>query len=189
MTLSVEPLNERSAPRGPNRRPDLQSSGWRGVTSVEVGADQAVAFALIADPRRLNELTPGWFDLQVKSELPFANHAGGIRPMAPGDRVRYRLKLGPVPLVWESEIEHWDAPGRLSYSQRRGPYSWFWHDHILESIPGGTRITDVVEYGVPGGALVHSTVVLPMLTRIFETRQRRLLEMLGRVGQSPLPAG
>lgn len=86
-------------------------------------------------------------------------------------------------MVWESVIERWDQPHRLSYRQGRGPYSWFWHDHIVEPVMGGTRITDVVEYDVPGGAVigraVNATVVLPLLRRIFSAREERLLHLLG----------
>lgn len=175
MTLDVRRLTGAPANGGPGKRARAQRAGWRAVTSVEVATGPVATFALIANPVHLNDLTPGWFHLSLRSDLPADPTTG----LAPGSRIEYGLRLGAAQVTWESVIETWDPPCRFSYNQGRGPYTWFWHDHILEPIPGGTRITDVLEYGVPGGTVVHRIAVLPMLGSIFAVRQERLRDLLG----------
>ena len=151
---------------------------------MDVSASPENALLWVGDPRRLTELTPAWFGLTLdrsESGTPDTSAPGSLTA---GDRIRYRLDLGPVPLRWESVIDHWDPPHRFSYYQGRGPFRWFWHDHLLEPVPGGTRITDVVEFAVPGGPFAHRALVLPMLRRIFAVRRARLQERLGVPGRA-----
>ena len=156
-------------------RADTSRTAWRAVSVIEVASAPAEVAQWIGDPRRLNDLTPGWFHLRVEAGLP----ADPIRELRAGDVVRYSLRLGPVRMPWESVIETWDYAARFSYHQGRGPFKHFRHDHVLEPTTPGTRLTDVLEYAVPGGTPVHTALVLPMLKRIFAVRRWRLLEVLG----------
>lgn len=119
-------------------------------------------FDLFSRPERLNELTPSWFDLEPRSEVP---DRLGI-----GCELEYRLRWRGVPMVWISRIVEWAPPNRLTYEQVRGPYRWFRHEHIFEGGSRSTRVTDRVSYRVLGGGPIQALLVRPDLERIFRHR-------------------
>lgn len=59
----------------------------------------------------------------------------------------------------------------------RGPYRYWRHAHQFESCDEGTRLIDLVRYGLPGGAIVHKLVAQRDIERIFAFRQRVLGEI------------
>jgi ligand-binding SRPBCC domain-containing protein len=99
--------------------------------------------------------------------------------MRTGARIAYQLRIRGVPIRWESEITAWEPPHRFVDEQRRGPYRQWIHEHLFVSENDGTTIVDNVRYSVPGGALVNCLFVAPDVRRIFEYRQRVLLERFG----------
>jgi ligand-binding SRPBCC domain-containing protein len=138
-----------------------------------------VVFEFFADPANLDALTPPWLSFAIHSVPPW---------MAAGVEIEYRLRLRGVPLGWRSVISAWEPPYRFVDEQLRGPYRSWVHEHRFEVVPGGTRIVDHVEYEVPGGRLLHPLVhrffVAPDVAAIFDYRQERLREILGRDGAS-----
>lgn len=147
---------------------------FRLVAEVQLAVSKDEAFRLLSDPRELNELTPSWFQLRFLSTVPGA--------LSVGSTLHYRLRLGRTLWRWTSRIDRWEPPSHFSYTQERGPFTWFWHDHQFEEIPGGTLARDVVEYSVLGGWVTHRLICEPWLRRIFEFRAGKLLERLGPVG-------
>lgn len=139
---------------------------FRLVAEVQLSAPKAEVFQLLSDPRELNGLTPEWFRLSFLSESPEGLEAGV--------RLRYRLRLKGIPWTWESRIDGWEPPSRFSYTQERGPYRWFWHDHQFEVVSGGTLVRDVLEYSVWGGRVLNRWVVEPWLRDLFEWRATEL---------------
>lgn len=147
--------------------------GWRLETRVDVAATPDVAWGWVSDPRKLNQVTPAWFHLALPEALPKTEL---------GARFRYRLRLGAVQVPWVSRVTHCAPPGRLTYVQERGPYRYFLHDHHVQAVEGGSRITDIVEYRLWGGRLTHVLGVRAALRSLFRTRAARLLKELGEPG-------
>ena len=127
-----------------------------------------------ADPANLVRLTPPWLDFRILTPLPLALRRGTL--------IDYRIRLRGVPLRWRSLISAWDPPRGFIDEQVRGPYRLWIHEHLFEPAPGGTRVTDRVQYAAPGGALVHRLFVAPDLERIFDHRAARAAELLGPEG-------
>lgn len=125
-------------------------------------------FAFFSDAFNLEQITPPFLRFRVLTPGPIA--------MAPGLRIDYALRLHGLPLRWQSEITAWDPPHRFADVQVRGPYRWWRHEHRFEPSARGSTVVDEVEYAVRGGALVH-LFVRRDLRRIFDYRQRRLLEL------------
>jgi ligand-binding SRPBCC domain-containing protein len=64
--------------------------------------------------------------------------------------------------------------------QRFGPYSFWHHKHFFEATPNGTKMTDVVHYGLPLGFLgriTNTLVVKNKLKSIFAYRVTKVDEM------------
>jgi ligand-binding SRPBCC domain-containing protein len=121
-------------------------------------------FALFADPRHLDLLTPPWFRLAPREPLP-------AKPV-PGVEIRYRLRWRGIPWRWTSLITEWREPDFFAYEQKRGPYRYFRHEHAFTSTTSGTEICDRVLFHGPAGALADRLIALPDLRRIFAYRER-----------------
>ena len=129
-------------------------------------------FAFFSDPSGLEKLTPRWLRFQVLTPQPIEMFAG--------QKIDYRLRVRGLPLRWTSEITVWEPGRRFVDEQCRGPYSHWHHEHRFESYEQGTRVIDIVRYGVPGGAPVHWLLVRRDLERIFAYRQQVLGELFAR---------
>lgn len=129
-------------------------------------------FPFFADARNLEVLTPPWLSFRVLSPEPIE--------IAEGTRIDYKLRLRGLPLRWQSEITVWEPPHRFVDEQRRGPYRQWIHEHTFEPQDGGTLARDVVQYAVPGGAIIDRLLVRRDVERIFRFRQEKLEELFGR---------
>lgn len=126
-------------------------------------------FAFFSDATQLQAITPPWLHFQVLTPEPIE--------MFVGQRIDYRLRVRGLPLSWTSEITAWEPGERFVDEQILGPYSHWHHEHRFESVGPGTRVIDIVHYGVPGGALVHALFVRRDIEKIFAYRQQVLGEV------------
>lgn len=131
--------------------------------------DRDAVFALFADPRWLDRLTPPWFRLRPLEEIP--------ETLGVGSEISYRLRWRGLPFVWTSVMTDWRAPAFFAYEQKRGPYRFFRHEHFFEDAAGGTDVLDRVLYRAPGGTLADRLIAGPDLRRIFAYRERRALRL------------
>ena len=126
-------------------------------------------FPFFADAHNLEAITPGWLGFQV-ARPPAV-------PMHPDALISYRLRLHGVPIRWTTRIAVWEPPERFVDVQVRGPYALWHHTHIFERDGDGTRVRDVVRYGLPLGPLgelAHRLFVRRDVERIFAFRRRAI---------------
>lgn len=131
----------------------------------------AQVFNFFADACNLQELTPPFLKFHVVTPPPIAMHVGTT--------IDYRLRMHGLPMKWRSLISAWEPPFRFVDEQVRGPYSFWHHEHTFEERNGGTLIRDVVEYGVPGGWLMHALFVKRDLASIFRYRTEMMRQRFG----------
>jgi ligand-binding SRPBCC domain-containing protein len=141
-------------------------TGFRLEASQFLPEPRSRIFDFFSDAFQLERLTPSWLKFSVLTKAPIEISAGTT--------IDYRLKLHGIPLRWQSLISDWEPPTRFVDRQMRGPYRRWNHEHIFQSVSGGTLCLDVVEYDVFGGRLVHSLFVRPDLLKIFAFRQEKL---------------
>jgi ligand-binding SRPBCC domain-containing protein len=132
----------------------------------------ADVFSFFADAHNLERLTPAFLKFNVITPAPIV--------MAPGARIRYRLRLRGIPISWESEITAWEPPHRFIDEQRHGPYRLWKHEHQFAERDAGTEVVDHVEYAVWGGSIVNALFVAPDVRGIFDYRSRVLAELFGK---------
>jgi hypothetical protein len=120
-------------------------------------------------PGALTRLTPPWEDVELLSTT------GGIED---GDRVRLRMKRGPVDLTWEVEHRDYVENRQFVDVQVKGPFQSWVHTHRFSpSEGGGTVMEDVVEWEPPLGAATEffaTHLVEKEMRRAFAFRHRRL---------------
>jgi ligand-binding SRPBCC domain-containing protein len=131
-------------------------------------------FDFFANAHNLGSLTPDFLRFEILTPDPIILREGAI--------IDYRLRLRGIPVRWGSEITVWEPPHRFVDRQVRGPYRWWVHEHRFEPADGGTLMTDRVEYGVLGGALVNFLLVEPDLRRIWQYRDREIRRHLEAPG-------
>jgi ligand-binding SRPBCC domain-containing protein len=124
-------------------------------------------FLFFSDPKNLGLITP--------PSMGFRILEGPERPLRAGDRIRYRIRVGGLPLTWVTRITAWDENRRFADLQEKGPYANWHHTHEFEAVEGGVKMTDIVEYELPFGrlgALFGGWFVRRQLARIFDYRAK-----------------
>lgn len=137
----------------------------------DIARDLKEVFPFFAEAQHLEMLTPDFLHFRILTPLPMELRTGSI--------IDYHLRLFTVPFRWRTLIEVFEPPHRFIDTQIRGPYRVWRHLHTFQSIPGGTRVYDRVEYALPCGPvgrLTHHLVVRRLLEEIFAYRRQRLAE-------------
>ena len=147
-----------------------QDRGFLLESRVKVLRHREDVFDIFANAYNLEDLTPPALRFEILTPDPIIMRAGLL--------LDYRLRLRGIPFRWQSEITVWEPPHRFVDEQRRGPYSWWIHEHSFADEGGHTLVTDRVRYGVPGGAIVNTLFISRDLKAIFEYRAQRLQTLL-----------
>lgn len=144
---------------------------------------RAEVFAFFEDAHNLERITPPFLRFRVLTPPPIA--------MAEGTLIDYRLGLFGVPLRWRTRIESY-VPGESFVDvQLRGPYRLWRHTHTFEDVPGGTKMTDRVEYEIPLGPLgaaARAIFVRRTLDRIFDYRRDVIAGIYGSAEAATAPS-
>lgn len=138
------------------------------------------AWEFFSAPANLPRITPPRMDCVITSDLP--------EKMYPGMIISYRMKpmLG-IPVHWTSEITQVREPFFFVDDQRVGPYTFWHHQHAFRPVAGGVRCEDVVHYKIPLGPLgrlMDRFFIRSQLQKIFDYREKILLEQFGRYIES-----
>ena len=150
---------------------------YRLTTELRVAAPLDEVFAFFADAFNLEAITPPWLNFRVLTDPPIE--------MREGTLIDYKLRLHRIPIRWRTEISAWQPPFRFVDRQVKGTYRYWQHEHTFKEIEGGTLVKDRVEYGVPGGRLVHCLLVEKDLKEIFSYRQQAMWDIFEQ-GITPL---
>lgn len=149
--------------------------GYRLVVRQWFPAPPERLFPFFADAKNLEAITPPWLGFRIITPLPIEMRAGAL--------IEYRLSLFGVPMSWTTVIAAWEPNRRFVDLQRRGPYSYWHHEHHFDPHRGGTLMTDTVDYRLLLGAVLDPLFVRRNLRTIFEYRARVLSERFG--GREP----
>ncbi len=138
------------------------------------------AWDFFSHPLNLDKITPPRVRFETITKLP-DNY------ITNGQRIKYKLRpLLNIPMRWETEIREVNMPYKFMDKQMKGPYAFWEHTHILESVPGGTKMTDTVRYALPMGLLgrlMHSLMIKQQLDQIFDFRAATLVQLFGEYEQ------
>ena len=143
---------------------------YRLTVTQWVNSSQDDVFDFFADASNLERITPPWLRFQILTPRPIT--------MRIGCEIDYRLRLHTIPLRWTSVITAWEPQFRFVDEQLRGPFRFWHHDHRIEQVDGGTQITDIVDYSVPGGQFANRLLVRRDLQKIFDYRRTQVERIL-----------
>ena len=90
-----------------------------------------------------------------------------------GSRAIIKSKIFGISVKWVAEHTAYDPPRMFEDVQVSGPFAYWRHRHIFESVDGGTIMRDEVEYEPPSGFLGRFAapyMVIPKMEKMFEYR-------------------
>lgn len=132
----------------------------------------------ISSPVNLKKITPEYMGFNIFSKSL-------SEKMYPGMIISYKVSpvLG-IKMTWVTEITHAKEKEYFVDEQRVGPYSFWHHEHKIESIEGGVLMTDIVSYKPPFGILgsvANSILVKKQLKEIFDFRVTAVEKIFGKM--------
>jgi ligand-binding SRPBCC domain-containing protein len=154
----------------------LRERGARYLLRQTIVLDAPIdeVFAFFSRAENLGAITPPDMGFTITTPRPI--------PMAAGTRITYDIKLGPVPLAWETVIDAWEPGERFVDSQRSGPYRSWWHEHRFRAMGHRTIMEDRVYYSPPLGPLgwiAQRLFIARELRRIFGYRSVAIEQRFG----------
>jgi ligand-binding SRPBCC domain-containing protein len=153
-------------------RIELKKYVYKHVMIVSKSVENT--FEFFSHPENLGKVTPSYLQFTFLTPLPVEMRKGTI--------IDYRLTIYKFRVHWRTEITLWEPPHRFIDKQIKGPYRLWVHEHTFESVNSGTRMTDLVEYAVPGGILaplIHSFFVRKDIEKIFRFRELTFSKIFG----------
>ncbi|MDP8245709.1 MAG: TIGR01777 family oxidoreductase [Candidatus Hinthialibacter antarcticus] len=125
-------------------------------------------------PGAFERLAPPWESIRVIEKI------GGIEN---GGRLTFEIKKLGFPVQWTAVHQDYIENQQFCDVQEKGPFKYWKHTHLFEPTPDGSRLTDRVEYELPGGvwgATLGGGFTHSMLERMFRFRHTRTQNDLAR---------
>lgn len=131
----------------------------------------------------LEAVTPDWLGLAVES---VANPDDAPDPdrLVAGSEVTLSFRpfgIGPR-RTWTARVTRADRRAQTATIRDEmldGPFPRWVHTHAFATVPGGTRVTDHVEYALPlGPARALSGLAWPAILALFVSRHRATRRLL-----------
>ena len=125
------------------------------------------AWNFFSDPSNLQLITPANFQFKVLTDVDG-------KSIYPGQIIEYRVRpLYNIPIHWTTLITKVDEQVMFIDEQIRGPYRYWQDQHFFKPVNGGTEMTDIVTYEVPGwfaGNILNRFLIRKKLKELFDFR-------------------
>jgi ligand-binding SRPBCC domain-containing protein len=140
--------------------------------SLVLSAQADEVFRFLAQPANFVRVMPPDFELSLIEGPPELSL--GARMVFLSKRWGFSQRILNEVTVFE--------PNRLIVDiQREGPFEKWEHRHQVEPTPGGTRMTDEIDFEPPGGLigmLLSEKTILKELEEVFAYRDQQFRELL-----------
>jgi ligand-binding SRPBCC domain-containing protein len=143
-------------------------------SSTTISRPLAEVFEFLCHPANLIELTPPDYNMRLVE---------GPEKAGLGAQIVLQTRRWGFSQRIVQKITAFELNRLITDEQVEGPFKKWAHSHILEEVPGGTRMTDRVEFESPGGLLgfvFTEDAVENELQELFEFRTQKLNEIFSR---------
>jgi ligand-binding SRPBCC domain-containing protein len=113
--------------------------------SSSINAPPETVWSFHERPDILQLLTPPWQPVKI------IRREGGLDVGAVSE---FRILLGPIPVKWVATHIECDRYRLFVDEQTEGPMASWIHRHEFAGENGMTRLTDAIEFALPGGIIV-----------------------------------
>ena len=103
-------------------------------------------------------------------KIEVVDRRGGLEA---GARIEFRIPVGPFRVRWVAHHIAYEEKRLFIDEQREGPFAAWVHAHLFTAENEGTRLTDSIEFALPGGPVVEALAgwaVKRKLRKMFEYR-------------------
>jgi ligand-binding SRPBCC domain-containing protein len=141
--------------------------------STLVPRSPAEVFDFLARPANLIAVTPPDLNMRLVE---------GPERLSLGAQVVLQTRRWGFAQRIVSKITAFEPDHLMTDEQIEGPFKKWAHSHVLEEAPGGTRMTDRVEFEAPGGMLglvFTQDAIEGELEELFEYRTQKFEELFG----------
>jgi hypothetical protein len=142
---------------------------YRLTSTTKLTGTSKSLFNFFSSPLNLGALAPLWINFQI---LDMPKH------ISEGSTIKYRIGIGLFRVSWTTTILRWNPDKSFIDLQTKGPYTLWWHEHILNQVTDNSLVmTDRVIYTIPGGIfgrLIHRLFIKKTLLRIFRFRAQSI---------------
>ncbi|MCT4624281.1 MAG: SRPBCC family protein [Schleiferiaceae bacterium] len=147
---------------------------FKRIQKIPTTVDEIWEF--ISSPSNLKTITPPYMGFDITSDgLPDKMYEGMI--------ISYKVSpLLGIKTTWVTEITKIKDREFFIDEQRVGPYALWHHQHHIEEIKSGIKMTDIVSYSPPFGplgALANTLIIKNKLKEIFDYRHQVLTDKYG----------
>lgn len=146
------------------------------IQKIPIPVEEAWNF--FSQPANLQTITPESFQFKILSNV----NGRGIHE---GQTIDYTVRpLFNIKLHWTTLITKVEENVNFIDEQKRGPYRYWQHQHFFKPIDGGTEMTDIVDYEIPGwiaGDLVNTLLIKNQLKKLFDYRSTKIATLMGRM--------
>lgn len=150
---------------------------YQFIITQHIPASEEEIWDFVSSPMNLEKITPEHMGFRVTS-------SNGAEKMYPGMIITYKVSpLLGIQMNWMTEITHVRDFEYFVDEQRIGPYSFWHHQHKMETVEGGVLMTDIVTYQPPFGffgAIANTLFIKNELRKIFDFRKTALEKRFGK---------
>ncbi len=154
-------------------------SNARYESSTDLSVPVEAAFAYHDRPGALDRLVPPWESVEIE-------HSD--QSLAVGSRVVLKASLAGIPVRWHARHVAYDPPHRFEDVQDSGPFAAWHHTHLFEAAGEDSRLTDRVDYRLPGGVVgrtLGAGIAEGKLRQMFAFRHRITRDDLALMSRYP----
>ena len=179
---------------GKHKPPPVQIS----FTLQNLNTDEA--FAVIRNPRLLDETTPFWFRLVIRKhsveaindflaksdpKMMPSDESGKDNPLQLPLYFDYWMLAFLAPFPWRSKVTHCEKRGdakatyQLTYEQAFGPFfGGFVHTHMVHASDGGSQVDDTIDFDVTSEPVINN-ITWHVLSHLLRGRCEKLNRSYG----------
>ena len=137
------------------------------------------AWEFFSLPGNLQLITPTNFEFKILTKLE-------EKPIYTGQVIDYTVRpIFNIRMRWTTLITQVEEEVLFIDEQTRGPFSYWQHQHFFKPINGGTEMTDLLLYKIPGwfaGDIINALIIKNDIKKLFDYRYLKIEERFGMKG-------
>ena len=131
------------------------------------------AWIFFSHPGNLQVITPANFQFKILTKLE-------DKPIYTGQVIDYIVSpIFNIRIRWTTVITRVEEKVLFIDEQASGPFSYWQHKHFFKPVNGGTEMTDVLHYKIPGwfaGDILNAVLIKNDIKKLFDYRYLKIRE-------------
>ncbi|MGZ5134526.1 MAG: SRPBCC family protein [Flavitalea sp.] len=147
---------------------------FRITQQIPIPVEQSWIF--FSHPGNLQLITPANFQFKILTKLE-------DKPIYTGQVIDYTVRpIFNIRMRWTTLITHVEEEVLFIDEQTRGPFNYWQHRHYFKPLKGGTEMTDMLHYRIPGwfaGDILNAVLIKNDIRKLFDYRYSKIAERFG----------